>query len=380
MLKRVVLITGASRGIGREVYRSLSSNAALACYKVVRDTTNEGNNCFKCDLDDRESIRQMAAEVSRTLGSVDIIVHCAGVYCSHPKSKASWKTAARQDLKTNFFGTVHFFEAMQPLLLKSSEPRVVVICSMAGNPMCLYPHNRRTLSLLRLCVKDLEEIATNYLTLTDLIAKVENLPGSASLYLNALRAFQRISGNPFDINVVLSHFHWKLYSIQYGTLFCCIVWTVNAVRYLDYRSKGTPLFFFRIFFISIKYLLALFATLYLFVTNILCILFYREFLKRIIASYQVSKVLQLAYTRVLAQSLKCHHKRSLVLACCPGYVATDMNFGDGDLTPAQGAETPTWLALTPAASLIGMECQGFYQKKTTHWFGAHAIKQWPNLK
>jgi carbonyl reductase 1 len=59
--------------------------------------------------------------------------------------------------------------------------------------------------------------------------------------------------------------------------------------------------------------------------------------------YGVSKLCEAAYTRTLAAQLR--PKGIDVTACCPGYVNTDMSSHRGTKTPAQGADTPAWLAL-----------------------------------
>ena len=42
-----------------------------------------------------------------------------------------------------------------------------------------------------------------------------------------------------------------------------------------------------------------------------------------------------------------------ILACCPGYVNTDMSSGRGTKTPLQGADTPAWLALLAPKGTTG---------------------------
>ena len=49
------------------------------------------------------------------------------------------------------------------------------------------------------------------------------------------------------------------------------------------------------------------------------------------------------YTRILGEQLS--GKGIDVNACCPGYVDTDMSSHRGHKTPAEGADTPVWLAL-----------------------------------
>jgi carbonyl reductase 1 len=61
----------------------------------------------------------------------------------------------------------------------------------------------------------------------------------------------------------------------------------------------------------------------------------------------MSKLAVSTWTRVLAQELK--PRGIAVNACCPGWVATDMSSNRGTKTPAEGADTPVWLALQPPA-------------------------------
>jgi len=58
--------------------------------------------------------------------------------------------------------------------------------------------------------------------------------------------------------------------------------------------------------------------------------------------YGISKLLEIAYTKMLARKLESTGVQ--VTACCPGYCATDMSSMRGYKTAAQGAETPVFLA------------------------------------
>jgi carbonyl reductase 1 len=61
--------------------------------------------------------------------------------------------------------------------------------------------------------------------------------------------------------------------------------------------------------------------------------------------YGVSKLAEATYTRLLNEELKNAGKEVTAVACCPGSVATDMSSFRGRKTPAEGADTPAWLAL-----------------------------------
>ncbi|KAK8462718.1 hypothetical protein SEVIR_1G254500v4 [Setaria viridis] len=67
------------------------------------------------------------------------------------------------------------------------------------------------------------------------------------------------------------------------------------------------------------------------------------------SAYRVSKALMNAYSRILAKE-----HPSLCINCVhPGYVQTDMNFQDGDLTVEEGARGPLMMALLPKGGMTG---------------------------
>ncbi|CAL4968009.1 unnamed protein product [Urochloa decumbens] len=67
------------------------------------------------------------------------------------------------------------------------------------------------------------------------------------------------------------------------------------------------------------------------------------------SAYRVSKALMNAYSRILAKE-----HPSLCINCVhPGYVQTDMNFQNGDLTVEEGARGPLMMALLPKGGMTG---------------------------
>lgn len=68
--------------------------------------------------------------------------------------------------------------------------------------------------------------------------------------------------------------------------------------------------------------------------------------------YGVSKLAGAAYTRLLNDELAKEGRDIVAVACCPGSVATDMSSFRGRKTPAEGADTPAWLALEAGAGAV----------------------------
>ena len=82
------------------------------------------------------------------------------------------------------------------------------------------------------------------------------------------------------------------------------------------------------------------------------------------AAYMVSKAGMIGMTRVLAAQYASNGSKTLINACCPGYVNTDMSKGRGALTPDQGAQTPVLLAL---GDIEGASGEFWQKEKILSW-------------
>jgi NAD(P)-dependent dehydrogenase (short-subunit alcohol dehydrogenase family) len=79
-------------------------------------------------------------------------------------------------------------------------------------------------------------------------------------------------------------------------------------------------------------------------------------------AYRMSKTLLNAVTVLLAREVRGHN--ILVNSACPGWVRTDMGGKQAPLSPAEGADTPVWLATLPDRGPNG----GFFrERKPVPW-------------
>lgn len=121
MTRVKALVTGASRGIGREVARTLASEGWLVL-SGVRDpgAAPPGTLPEVVDVADRDSILALARRLRAWNQRLDALVNNAGLY----------RGAARRVWDVNLLGPLWLTRALEPLLARNA--RVVMVTSGLG--------------------------------------------------------------------------------------------------------------------------------------------------------------------------------------------------------------------------------------------------------
>lgn len=130
----VVLITGASRGIGYEVVQALLKRETV--HQVVILTRNidifQGAEsrikAISCDLE-KDDLAVLFGQ--HHIDKVDVVINNAGLLINKPFqeiSLAEWRSI----FQVNVFGCVKVIHQALPLLLKSDYKQVINISSMGG--------------------------------------------------------------------------------------------------------------------------------------------------------------------------------------------------------------------------------------------------------
>ncbi len=113
----VVLVTGASRGIGAGIARALATRGARIAAHCRRDRAaldgilaslpGDGHQGFAADLSDPDAAARLWYDASATFGVIDVLVNNAGIYLFHPplaSGEDEWRAAWQQTLGTNLIG------------------------------------------------------------------------------------------------------------------------------------------------------------------------------------------------------------------------------------------------------------------------------------
>lgn len=142
---RWCLITGASRGVGREIANRMASlGANLILQSRSRKHSEETASLVRirdvealpveCDLEDSESVRAMLTEIDATGQKVDIVFNNAG-QMSHYFSDYTKNTLGdfRQAMTVNFFAPVQIAYHFLPKMIQSGFGRMLLTTSGIAN-------------------------------------------------------------------------------------------------------------------------------------------------------------------------------------------------------------------------------------------------------
>jgi NAD(P)-dependent dehydrogenase (short-subunit alcohol dehydrogenase family) len=133
MDKATALVTGANKGIGKEIARQLAADG-LTVYVGSRDAgrgrravdeIGGDTRLLVLDVTDAASVTKAASEI----GTLDILVNNAGISGDGTTLTEENLGTFRRIYETNVFGVVAVSNAFLPALRRSAHPRIVNISS-----------------------------------------------------------------------------------------------------------------------------------------------------------------------------------------------------------------------------------------------------------
>ncbi|MEL6946824.1 MAG: SDR family NAD(P)-dependent oxidoreductase [Pseudomonadota bacterium] len=138
----IALVTGANRGIGREVALQLARDHAMHVYVGSRDlkkgavaaaAIGHGAVAIALDVSDQTSINRAIATIQADHGRLNVLVNNAGVdYDTDQRAIAADLSRVRHGFETNLFGPWMMAIAAIPLLKAAGGGVVVNVSSMSG--------------------------------------------------------------------------------------------------------------------------------------------------------------------------------------------------------------------------------------------------------
>ena len=145
LIGKSALITGAGKGIGREIALEYASNGAQTCLvsrtsKDIDDLAKEIQKRFRVkavaiegDVSSQESARNFVANAAKELGRIDILVAAAG----YPLVKDIWEsklhnldeTDLLKVLQVDLLGSLRTVKEVLPLMMKQKKGVIILFSS-----------------------------------------------------------------------------------------------------------------------------------------------------------------------------------------------------------------------------------------------------------
>ena len=141
-MSRGVLVTGASRGIGRAIARVFAEagdrvavhyrRSKSGAEEVAASLPGEGHLVVQADMADAEGVRLAVDSAAEQLGRLDVLVNNAGVFLAHPPLETSyeeWQEAWARTLATNLTGAANATFCAVPHMVAAGGGAVVNVSS-----------------------------------------------------------------------------------------------------------------------------------------------------------------------------------------------------------------------------------------------------------
>jgi NAD(P)-dependent dehydrogenase (short-subunit alcohol dehydrogenase family) len=139
---KVVVITGASSGIGFTTAKKLAAAGAKVILvartpekleetrQIIENAGGEAY-CYPCDLNDLNAIDQMAEEILHDFGQVDVLVNNAGRSIRRAVEESYDRFHDFQrTMQLNYFGAVRLIMALLPTMQKRKKGHIINISSI----------------------------------------------------------------------------------------------------------------------------------------------------------------------------------------------------------------------------------------------------------
>ncbi len=215
---RVVLVTGAGRGIGRAIAEAFAKEGARVVVNDINEETAKntaeelkklGGDAIgvKADVTDYEDVKRMVDEVKKAFGPVDILVNNAGFW-TIKKFTDTTPEDWEKDIRICYYGTLNCTHAVLKDMIEKKYGRVINIVSDAGRigEPYLTVYSGAKAAVIGFSKALAKEVARHNITVNCVAAGVTKTPGVEGFLKSVggeeklVKAYPRGRlGNPEDI-------------------------------------------------------------------------------------------------------------------------------------------------------------------------------------
>jgi len=136
MNKNVILITGASSGIGKITAMQLIKEGhivygAARRIEKMNDLIEEGGHAIQMDVTDETQMEQAVNQIINEQGKIDVLVNNAG-YAIYGAVEDTTIADARRQFEVNIFGLARMTQLVLPHMRAAKSGKIINISSMGG--------------------------------------------------------------------------------------------------------------------------------------------------------------------------------------------------------------------------------------------------------
>lgn len=139
---KVVVITGASQGLGRELSQKLAKLGAKIALvartekllKTVKASIAKNGGMaeyFVCDVTAQEQVNKTVQKIVKTFGTIDILFNGAGIWTTDEFEEKNPELIEKA-FRVNSIGPIYFTKAVLPIMKKKNKGHIFNVISKAG--------------------------------------------------------------------------------------------------------------------------------------------------------------------------------------------------------------------------------------------------------
>ena len=127
----MIIVTGASRGLGNAICNRLISSGK----EVLGISRNANGLSFpseNCDVSDFDSLKDIAKEIRSSGKKVEALINAAGIAAMN-LAITTPKATTEKIIKTNLMGTIYSTQAFFPLMIREKKGSIINFSTIAVN-------------------------------------------------------------------------------------------------------------------------------------------------------------------------------------------------------------------------------------------------------
>ncbi len=135
---KVVVVTGASKGLGAELTKMLAKEGAklVACARNERELKEvakaTGATAITVDVSDENQVKKLAEAAVQKFGRIDIWINNAGTWLPHATAEDMDMKRVKEMIDTNLFGTMYGSREALKQMKKQKHGTIINIVSSSG--------------------------------------------------------------------------------------------------------------------------------------------------------------------------------------------------------------------------------------------------------